>query len=420
MIETKGGKIFYGWRIVAACLLIATLSWTLGVFGVSIYLYSITELRGWSIGVVSSAITVFYLTGACLSMPVGSLIGRRGPRAVIAVGALAMGTGVALLGRVTEPWQVYAIFMLAGVGYACLGATALTTTLAPWFERHQGRAVTIALLGASFGGMIGLPLLAMSIQMLGFAQATLLAGAAVIAVVLPLAWRVLRHRPQDLGLLPDGMRPDPRATPIEPRRWNRSAALGTLQFRTSIAAFGLALMVQLGFLTHHVAVAAPSLGAAGAAALVSATAIAAFIGRLVLARFSDSMDVRIAAAAMFGGGAVALGLLALADSPTALVAASLAYGVTIGNVTTLSPIIVRREFGAASFGAVYGVGAMIIGLLSCLGPSVFGWLHDISGSYRLPFLTATGIEVLALVVILWGRPRGAILATGPSRQETPP
>lgn len=404
MTEPRGGRIFYGWWIVAACLLIATLSWTLGVFGVSVYLYAITQLRGWSIGMVSSAITVFYLTGACLSMPVASLIGRRGPRAVIVTGALAMGIGVALLGRLTEPWQVYAIFMLAGVGYACLGATALTTTLAPWFERHQGRAVTIALLGASFGGMLGLPLLATGIELLGFAKATLLAGVVVICVVVPLALRVLRHRPQDIGLLPDGMQADPGASPSNPRRWNRASALATLQFRTSIAAFGLALMVQLGFLTHHVALAAPTLGATGAAGLVSATAIAAFIGRLVLARFTDSVDVRLTAAAMFGSGTAALGLLAIATSPLTLVLASLGYGLTIGNVTTLSPIIVRREFGAASFGAIYGVGAMIIGLLSCLGPSLFGWLHDAFGSYRVPLLTAAVIDVLATVMILYGRP----------------
>ncbi len=412
MTASARGGIFYGWWMVAACLLVATFAWTLGVFGVSAYLYAITRLQGWSIGVVSSAITMFYLTSACLSMPVGSLIGRKGPRAVFIVGALAMGTSVALLGRVTAPWQVYVIFMLTGVGYASLGPTALTTTLAPWFERHQGRAVTIALLGASFGGMIGLPLLATSIETLGFRQATLIAGLAVIGVVVPLAWKVLRHHPRELGLWPDGMPPDARASGPEPRRWNRATAIATLQFRTSIAAFGLALMVQIGFLTHHIALAAPTMGASGAAGLVSATAVAAFLGRLALARFSDSVDVRLAAAAMFAGGAVALVLLALAASPFALVGASLAYGLTIGNVTTLSPIIVRREFGAASFGAIYGVGAMIIGLLSCLGPSLFGWLHDASGSYRLPLVTAAAIDIVATAVILYGRPEAAVRPPG--------
>lgn len=404
-MSSASERVFYGWWMVIACLLIATVNWSLGVYGVSIYLYAITELRGWSIGVVSSAITFFYLTGACLSMPAGSLIGRKGPRGVMIVGALAMGTSVALLGLATVPWQVYAAFMVAGIGYACLGTTAITTTLAPWFERYQGRAVTIALFGASFGGILGVPLLAAAIERFGFAQASRLAGAVLILVVVPLALRVLRRRPQDHGLLPDGLPPRADAAPHALQEWTRGMALASTQFRSVIAAFALAMTVQLGFLTHHVALVAPALGASGAALLVSGTAIAAFIGRLLLARFTDSIDPRMTTAAMFAAGIVCLALLAVSTSPRALIAVSLAYGTTIGNVTTLSPIVVRREFGATSFGAIYGVGAMIIGLVACLGPSLFGWLHDASGSYRLPFLVAAGIEALATVVIVAGRSR---------------
>lgn len=400
--------IFYGWRMVAACMVIATLSWTLGVFGVSVYLYAITTLRGWSTGLVSSAVTVFYLVGACLSMPVGSLIGRRGPRAVITIGALAMGGGVAVLGQVTEPWQVHAAFMLTGVGYACLGSTALTTTLAPWFERHQGRAVSTALLGASIGGIVGVPALVAGIEALGFGTTAWLAGTLVVLVVIPLAWRVLRSRPQDMGLLPDGEAPHAgAAVPVVTKRWRRAEALATWQLRSLIAAFGLGLMVQLGFLTHHVALVAPALGTAGAAALVSGTAVAAFLGRIALARFSDSVDVRHTAAVMFGVGTFALALLAWLRSPGALVAVSLFYGLTIGNVTTLSPIIVRREFGAASFGPVYGLSAMIIGLASCLGPGLYGWLHDLAGGYATPLAAASMIDALAAALIIAGRPRVA-------------
>lgn len=402
--------IFYGWRMVAACLLIAIVSWTLGVFGTSVYLYAITQLRGWSIGVVSSAITVFYLTGACLSLPAGSLIGRNGPRLVLSVGALSMCAGVVLLGVVTAPWQVYAAFVLVGAGYASLGTTALTTTLAPWFERYQGRAFTIALLGASFAGMLGVPLLMAAIETLGFTAAMRLAGVSLLGVALPLVWLVLRHRPQDLGLLPDGLPPVEAAPVNVAASWTRSAALASTQFRSIVTAFGLAIGVQLGFLAHHVALLAPTLGASGAAAVVSATALAAFIGRLVLARVSDGIDVRLASAAMFLIGAVSLGLLGLAAKPLGLVIFSLAYGVTIGNVTTLAPIVVRREFGAASFGAIFGTSAMLTGLVGCLGPSMIGWLHDASGSYRLPLLVAAALEIAALAAILCGRPRKAALA----------
>ena len=191
------------------------------------------------------------------------------------------------------------------------------------------------------------------------------------------------------------------------RTWRRAEALATWQLRSLIAAFGLGLMVQIGFLTHHVALVAPALGTGGAAALVSGTAVAAFLGRIALARFSDSVDVRHTAAAMFGAGTVALALLAWLRSPAALVAVSLFYGLTIGNVTTLSPIIVRREFGAASFGPVYGLSAMIIGLASCLGPSLYGWLHDLAGGYATPLMVASVVDALAAVIVIAGRPRVA-------------
>jgi cyanate permease len=96
----------------------------------------------------------------------------------------------------------------------------------------------------------------------------------------------------------------------------------------------------------------------------------------------------------------------MAVIPTAavLMSASVVFGLTIGNVTTLSPIVVRREFGAAAFGAVYGIAGTCVGLLSSLGPSFFGLLHDVFGGYRLPLLIAAAIDVAsAAVVVLGGR-----------------
>ena len=83
--------------------------------------------------------------------------------------------------------------------------------------------------------------------------------------------------------------------------------------------------------------------------------------------------------------------LALMPTPVVLIVASAVYGLTVGNVTTLSPIIVRREFGAASFGADYGLAAMAIQLISAFGPSVFGFLRDAFGGYGPVLLIAEGL-----------------------------
>ncbi len=158
--------------MVAACLVIATVSWSLGVFGIGVWLYAVTTSRGWPLAAISSAVVPFYLVGALSSMQVGRLIERRGPRPVVVAGALGLAAGVAALGQVREPWQVTAAFLLMGVGYASLSTVALSATLAPWFERHQGRAVSTAMIGASLGGIIGTPLLVALIDALGFATAT--------------------------------------------------------------------------------------------------------------------------------------------------------------------------------------------------------------------------------------------------------
>ena len=102
---------------------------------------------------MSGAITLFYVTSALLLIPVGGVIGRAGPQPIFALGGTALALGVAAIGHVTAPWQAYAVFLVMGIGWACLSTTAVATTLAPWFERFQGRAVSVASLGASVGGM---------------------------------------------------------------------------------------------------------------------------------------------------------------------------------------------------------------------------------------------------------------------------
>lgn len=266
-------RAFHGWRIVAACFVVAAVAWGLGLFGSSVYLQAVTAAHGWPIAEVSSAVTLFFLVGAALQRTVGRTIARRGPRPVLLAGTACMTAGVALIGQVTESWQLYPCFVLIGLGWAALSTTAIATTVAPWFERHQGRSMTLAIMGASIGAMAGVPLLLLAVAELGLGGGLAAAGAIGAVVLVPLVAVVLRHRgPADLGQQPDGGNaedgastaapaPPPVATQANRRRLLWSAA----------AAFALALTVQIGFITHHVAVAEPLLGATGAELLVSAT-----------------------------------------------------------------------------------------------------------------------------------------------------
>lgn len=371
--------VFYGWWIVAACMIAALVGNALGLFGAGVYLHEVVTANGWTTGLISGAITVFYVVSALLLIPVGSGIRLFGPRPVIALAGIALASGVIEIGRATVPWEVYLAFLLMGIGWAGLSTTAVATTLAPWFDRHQGRATSIASLGASMGGMIGPPLLLFGIARIGFASTTLVAGLLAMTLLLPLASLVLRHRPQDMGLLPDGLAPV-EAAKIDTPTWTGLIALRTLALRTVMATFGIGMMVQIGFLTHQIALLALSVGPTAVSMTVSATAVAALLGRLALARFADQIDARVTTAAVLLIAAGSLGAMALFPYPSILVGASIVVGLTVGNVTTLSPIIVRREFGAQEFGTVFGIASCGIQLIAALGPSFYGLLYDVFGS----------------------------------------
>ena len=116
-------KVFQGWRVVAACFVIAAFSWGLGLFGASVYLQAVTAARGWAIGEVASAITLFFVVSALVQRTVGRSIDRWGPRPVLTLGAMSMSLGVGLVGQVSAPWQLYPCFVLIGIGWSTMSTT---------------------------------------------------------------------------------------------------------------------------------------------------------------------------------------------------------------------------------------------------------------------------------------------------------
>src|SRR4051812_20722209 len=395
--------MFHGWRVVAACFVIAAVAWALGTFGASVYLQAVTAAHGWPIADVAFAITLFYLVSAAVQRAVGRGIDRWGPRPVLMLGTVSMALGVAAIGQVTTRWQLYPCFVLIGLGWAALSTTGIAATVAPWFERHQGRSMTLAIMGASVGAIVGVPVLQLAIRQLGLAQGLALVGAVAAAVLLPLVARVLRfRRPEEVGLQRDG-----RASLAEPISGPVTQPIATPANRSPLLwsaaiAFALGLAMQIGFITHHVTLAEPLLGTAGAGLLVSATGGSAFVGRLILARIVDGVSVRKLACLVMIAQTAALLVLALWPTVPVLIGASLVYGYGIGHITTLGPIVVRREFGAAAFGATYGIAASAIQLTSAFGPAVIGVLRDSFGGYRPGLAVASAVTLLGCAVLFTG------------------
>lgn len=393
---------FYGWRIVAACMIANFFGNALGLFGVGVYLKALSDGRGWPIGQLSGGITLFLVVSALLMLPVGKIIAKYGPKPIIVLGACAMAAGVLGIGFATTIVEAWLAFAVMGVGWASLSAAAMAAVIAPWFEKHQGRAVSLAALGASMGGIVGVPVLLYGIASAGLATTVVIAAIMIVVVLVPIAIFVMKRSPRDLGLFPDGA-PAASEKKSESAEWTVRSAARTAKLWTVTVAFSIGMFVQVGFLSHQVTILSAELSPFLVSMTASATAIAALAARLGLAGLVDGLDQRALSAAVLVLAATVFCALALFPFQWVLIGGSVIWGVTMSNVTILSAIIVRREFGARSFGAVFGFASTIIQLATALGPSFYGLLREASSSYQLPLLIAAALDVVAAVIVWSGR-----------------
>src|SRR5262245_12148548 len=180
-------RYFYGWNIVGATFVMALGSFGLGFYGIAVYVAALQQLHGWSASVVSAPVTVYYVAGALLTAAIASVYERLGSPVVVASGATAMAAGIAALGLVERPWQLYPAFLVMSIGWGAMSGAAINIILAPWFHRRRGFAVSLAFNGATLGGVLVAPAMIQLVNGLGFGRALPVAALVLFVVLLALA-----------------------------------------------------------------------------------------------------------------------------------------------------------------------------------------------------------------------------------------
>ena len=406
-VQAMSARYFYGWNVVGATFVMALLSFGLGFYGLSVYVATLQRLHGWSASAVSAPVTVYYVAGAVLTAAIGDLYERFGPRAVVAGGSVAMAAGVAALGVLTQPWQLYPTFLVMSLGWGAMSGAAVNIILAPWFQRRRGLVVSIAFNGATLGGVIIAPALILLIGAVGFTPALEVAALVLLVVLVAVAAGVMRRGPEELGLGPDGdPPPSTRAYPeVSGARGWRGEAVRTWRFWSVSAPFALGLTAQVGVLTHLVALVTPMLGAGEAARAVSATTAAALIGRLVTGFVVDRLNRRLVSSATLVIQIIGLALLAWAASPMVVYAGCALFGLGVGNLTTLPGLILAVEWPREQFSALVGLVVGINQFTFAFGPSLVGVVRDWSGTYGVALGACTALQAIAAALVLLGPSR---------------
>ena len=387
--EAPAGEFRRGWSVVLACFCTAVFAWGFGFYGQSVYFADLHQTRGWPASLIASATTVYYLVGAVLLTRVHRAIELLGPRLLLASGAIVLGIGVIGMSRAQAPWQLYVCGIVMAAGWAATTITAIATTLAYWFDRRRGLALSLALNGASAGGFTVTPLLVALVHRMGLEQAVLLLVPATLAILLPIVV---------FGVGRAAVREQATAGGD---RHSSGQMLRSLHFWSVALPFALALAAQVGFIVHQVAFLLPHLGSDSTGIAVAATAIAATGGRLAFAPVIDRVNQRAASAASFASQAAGLALmLAMPDRPEALYIGSVVFGLSVGNVITLPALIVQREFPPHSFGVAIGLSSMVGQATLAFGPTLLGLARDATGSYDAAIGLCIALQLVAAALVL--------------------
>jgi MFS family permease len=378
-----------GWRVVLACFLVALFIFGFGLYGHAVYLAELQRLHGWSTGLISNASTLSFLLGSLLAAFTNDAIVRIGAGRLLLCGISALAASMTLLAFAETPWQLYAAYILLACGWMGMGTVVIATIVSSWFDRRRGLAISIAFNGATCGGIIIAPTLVVLVGAIGFTRAMLTMTAVMIFILVPVV----------IGLI--GISPGHRSSDQgKPPALSRGKLLRHFGFWTITAPFALALLAQVGFIVHQIALLEPTMGRALAALAVAVTTTMAVIGRLCLGLVVDRLDPRTATAVSLVTQAAALFAIAQTTDTAVLFLACAVYGFSIGNLITLPPLIIHREFESADFGTVLGLSTAVCGIVSAFGPGIVGFVRGATGGYTAALLLCLALQLVSAAIVL--------------------
>ena len=407
---------FYGWVIVAVTFVTMAIGVTART-SFSLLFPPIIEEFGWERGVTAGAFSFGFLISGVLSPLIGRMMDRFGPRAVMELGVILMGSGLLLAPLTTQPWHLYlTIGVLVGGGSVCLGYSGQSLYVPNWFVRRRGLAMGIAFAGVGIGSIIMLPWLQHMIEQTGWRSACTAMGILVLVALAPINL-LLRKRPEELGLEPDGdastsasARPvsnvvDPEWTSID---WTLRRAIRTSRFWWLALGYFCGLYgwyaVQVHQTKYLLDIGFSPGVAAWALGMVSLVGIP---GQILLGHVSDRVGREwIWTASCLGFAICFAALIALAEAPTmtllyVMVGAQGALGY---GVTSIMGAVVVEIFEGKHYGTIFGTLMLAALAGAAAGPLVTGILHDIYGSYTLAFAIGIGVSALSAVTIWQAAP----------------
>ncbi len=348
--------------------------------------------------------------GAILGPIEGVLVDRVGTRRMVLIGFILMGIGFVWLSQVDNLIEFYAAFMTISLGSGLGGWLAIVAMVNNWFDKRRSFAMSIAMSGIHLGGLL-VPVFAFSIERLDFSITTIGVGLILLVVVGP-ATLIIRSKPEDMGLLPDGkpenetvsengevidlLETESDFTVMQALKTPAFWILTVTQISSSVSIVTLALhlvpkLTDMGM----------TLSSAGT--VVLAYTIVALPAQSIAGYLAERLPkILMISIFLFLQGA-GIALIAVFDNVIAAYMFALLYGIGFGGRTPLITAIRGDYFGRKAFATIMGVSQFPMNLAMIVAPLFAGYMFDTTGTYIVPFMTFSVLCIFGSGLILFVR-----------------
>ncbi len=406
-------KVFYGWFIVGVVFLGQFLGNGIMNIPLGAILKPLTDDTGWSRTQVTFAASVGSIAGSFLAPISGRLADRHGPRVLMTLGSVVLGIVFVGLTYMQSLWQFYVLYIIGRMttGNSLQGIPS-NTAVVNWFVRMRGRAVGITTSATYIGGATQAFLARYLTPIFGWRSVWLTFGILTLGILTLPAAMLLRRRPEDIGLRPDGDTPEEevpgqsgapsqRRSAVQEVRWPVKAALRTRAFWFLSISFALMQVALASTLVHQVAYFTDK-GIPYETAVVGLGlfALLGALGQFTWGLIAERVDVRYCIVINLFLGLLGLWVLMTATDKVSVLMFTLTFGFGIPSMLSLSSIIYANYFGRLSIGSIRGVIAPFQSVGVASGPFLTALVFDAFHSYVPAFSVFALFFVIAIVLVL--------------------
>ena len=397
MVGKTARGLNYGYVIVALSFFIGALAWgsqrTFGVF-----LDPLLKQFNWSRASASLAITIQMFVTGIMAILAGRLSDRFGPRAVLTVCGIFIGSGYLLLTKLSSLTQFYMLHgVVIGIGLAGI-SVPLTSMVIRWFARQPGLMNGVVHAGLGFGITTIPPLATWLIARCEWRNAYLILGAMAGVLIIG-GSQFLKQEPTLVPLAPSGNRPQVKVFADTPsltfQKALRTSAFWILSLLFFIDIYNVNTVMV------HIVIHAEDTGlpTALAVSVLSVTAAMSIAGRIAAGALADRVGRKITVGIGMGLNTLAFLWIILSHDLWAYYLFAVMFGLGGWSVGAVMSPFIAEYFGLKSHGVILDAATFVGTIGGAIGPWVAGKVFDTMKTYNPAFIAGASMTGLSIILL---------------------